>query len=238
MKAVRLLFSCSLLLMACAIELGVVMMLMTTVAISSQMDQKFAQAQQQNAQALRQYTWKSRTEIQKGGETKNAQVNQMSYGADGSQQKTLVSSTPQRNLPTRGIRGLIAQKKKEDFMETLDSLAKLAKSYSELLPDVMKRFMAAATMTPEMGSEQKLMRISGSNVLQPGDSMTFWADAVTRRLRKVEVQTTLEGKPVRVVSDFQDLPAGPNYMARSVIDYPSKELRLITENFDYERVMR
>ena len=47
------------------IELGVVILLLATVAISSQMDQKFAQSRQQNAQALRQYTWKSRTEVRK-----------------------------------------------------------------------------------------------------------------------------------------------------------------------------
>jgi hypothetical protein len=216
----------------------VVIVLLATVAVSSQMDKKFAQAQQENAQALRQYTWKSRTEIQKGGETKNVQVNLMRYGANGALEQTLVSSTPRHNLPTRGIRGLIAQKKKEDFMERLDSLAMLAKSYGELPPAEMQRFMAAATVMPEMRSEQKLLRISGGNVLQPGDSMTLWIDAVTRRLRRVEVQTTLERKPVRVVSDFQDLPAGPTFTARSVVDYASKELTLITENFDYERVTR
>ncbi len=221
-----------------AIELGVVMVLMTTAAISSQTGQQFASAQQQNALALRQYAWKSRTEVQKGGETRNAQVSLMRYGPGGTLQKTLVSSTPQQNIPTRGLRGLIAQKRKEDFLETLDSLGALAKSYSELPPAEFERFMAAATVTPEMGSGQKLFRISGGNLLQPGDSMTLWVDAVTRRPRKVEVQTTLENKAVRVVSDFQDLPAGPTFMARSVVDYPSKELRLITENFDYERVTR
>ncbi len=59
------------------IELGVVILLLATVAISSQMDQKFAQSRQQNAQALRQYAWKSRTEVQNGGETRNVQVNLM-----------------------------------------------------------------------------------------------------------------------------------------------------------------
>ncbi len=61
---------------------------------------------------------------------------------------------------------------------------------------------------------------------------------MTRKQRRVEIQTTLDRKPVKVVSDFQDLPNGPTYMARSIVDYPSEELRLITENFDYERVMR
>ena len=44
----------------------------------------------------------------------------MSYDMNGMLHKSLISKTPQQNLPTRGIRGLIAQKKKENFMETLD----------------------------------------------------------------------------------------------------------------------
>jgi hypothetical protein len=123
-------------------------------------------------------------------------------------------------------------------METLDSLRTLAKSYGELRSEELQRFMAAAIVTPEMSRQQKLFRIAGSNVLRPGDSMTLWVDAVTRKQRKVEIQTTLDRKPVRIVSDFEDLPNGPTHMARSMVDYPSEELTLITENFDYARLVR
>jgi hypothetical protein len=41
---------------------------------------------------------------------------------------------------------------------------------------------------------------------------------------------------VRIVSDFQDLQMGPTYMAHSAVDYPSEEMTVITENFDYDRV--
>ena len=202
------------------------------------MEQRFAQAQQENAQALKQYTWKSRTEIRKGGETRNVQLNLMRYDIRGTLQKTLISTTPQQQLPTRGLRGHIAQKKKEDFVETLHSLETVAKSYSELPPDRMQRFMATATTTPEIGPQQKLLRITGSDVVKPGDSMSLWVDAVTRKMRKIEIQTALVRKLVRVSSDFQDLPKGPNYMARSVMDYPSEELTVITENFDHELATR
>lgn len=220
------------------IQSGMAILLATTVAISSQMDQKLAQAQKQNAQALRQYTWKSRTEIRKGGETKNVQLALNRYDINGMLQKTTVSSTPQQQLPTRGIRGLIAQKKKEDFMETLEGLGALARSYAELSPDAMQRFMGTASVTPEMNPQQKLLRVSGGNILQPGDSMTVWLDAVSRKQRRVEIHTTLDRKPVKIVSDFQDLPAGPSYMARSVVEYPSADLSLITENFDYQPATR
>jgi hypothetical protein len=220
------------------VELGMAILLVTAVAFSSQMDQNFAQSQQQNSQALRQYTWKSRTEIKKSGETRNVQLALVRYDSYGMLQETPISNSPQQQLPTRGIRGLIAQKKKENFMETLDSLRTLAKSYGELRSEELQRFMAAAIVTPEMSRQQKLFRIAGSNVLRPGDSMTLWVDAVTRKQRKVEIQTTLDRKPVRIVSDFEDLPNGPTHMARSMVDYPSEELTLITENFDYARLVR
>src|SRR5262249_16609396 len=149
---------------------------------------------------------------------------------------TLISTTPQQQLPTRGLRGHIAQKKKEEFLETLSSLERLAKSYSELPPDKMQRFMATATTTPEIDGQQKLLRIKGSDVVQPGDSMTGCLDAVTRKVRKIEIETALDRKLVRVASDFQDLPKGPTYMARSVMDYPGEGLIVITENFDYQPV--
>ena len=221
-----------------AIALGMAMLLLTTAATYAQMDQKFAEGRQQNAQALRQYAWKSRTEVRKGGETKTVQLAYMRYDLNGALQKTPLSATPQQQLPTHGLRGLIAQKKKEDFMETLDGLSRLAHAYGELPPDAMQRFMATAMFAPEIGPQQKLIRITGGNLLQPGDVMTIWVDAATRKQRRVEIQTSLDRKPVRIASDFQDLPQGPTYMARSVVDYPSEGLTLITENFDYEPARR
>jgi hypothetical protein len=209
-------------------------MLFACVAVLGQQNKKFAQAQQENAKALRQYSWKSRTGVRKDDETKSIKLCQMQYDVDGNLQRTLISESQQK-LPTGGLRGFIAKKKKEEFVKMLDGLGVLAKSYGELSPDKMQHFMADATLTPETNSQQSLIRIQGGDVLQQGDSMTIWVDVVTRRQRRVEIQTTFENKPVRIVSEFQDLPNGPTYMARSVIDYQSQELTITTENFDYTR---
>src|ERR1044071_5203553 len=96
-----------------------------------QMGAKFAQAQQENARQLRQYTWKSRTEVRKGGETKSTQLNLVRYDLDGSVQQTYISGTSQQ-IPTHGLRGLIAKKKKEEFVEMLDGLKAVAKSYGSI----------------------------------------------------------------------------------------------------------
>jgi hypothetical protein len=216
------------------IGLAVTMALLLPIVASGQMQQKFAQAQALNAQALRQYTWKSRTEIKKKGETKTVQLALMRYDIDGNIQKTPLSSTAQQPGPSRGLRGRIAQKKKEGFADLMEDLSNLVKSYSQVPPDQMQRFMANATITQGAGPQQGLVLIQGKDLLQPGDAMTMWVDPTTFMQRKVEIQTALDKKPVRVVSEFRDLPDGPTYQARSVVSYPSAELELIVENFDYE----
>jgi hypothetical protein len=216
------------------IGLALAVALTACIAVPGQQSKQFAQAQQENAKQLRQYGWKSRTEIRKGGETKSTKLYLMRYDVAGNLQKTLISETSQQ-LPKRGLRGLIAKKKKENFVEMLDGLGALAKSYGELPPDRMQQFMTNATFTPETNSQPGQLRLQGRDVLQPGDSMTIWVDAATRRQRRIEIQTTFDEKPVRIVSEFRDLPNGPTYPARSVIDYPSQELTITTDNFDYTR---
>jgi hypothetical protein len=221
------------------IALATSFVLLTAIAISAQMDQQFAQAQKLNALALKKYEWKSRTEIQKDGETKKVQLALMRYDSAGNLQKTVISSTPEPDIPTFGIRRAVAKKKIGDFRDRLSELEALARSYSELPPDRMQRFMATSTMTPELTAQHKLFRIAGRDVLQLGDSMAVFVDATSRKPRRVEIQTSLDQKPVRIVSDFQDLPqGGANYMARSRVSYDGNSIAIIAENFDYKRVER
>lgn len=193
-----------------------------------------ALGQQENAAALRQYNWKSRTEVRRGGETKSTKLYLTRYADDGTLQQTLISESSQ-SIPRFGLRGIIARKKKEDFVELLGQLSALAKSYGSLPPDRMRQFMARATTTPETTPQAKLFRIQGRDVLQTGDAMTVWVDAATRRQRRVEVRTSFDAKPLSIVSEFRDLPGGPTYTARSVIEYPDEGLSVITDNFDHAR---
>jgi len=196
-----------------------------------QQEQKFAQAQKQNAQALRQYTWKSRSQVRKDGDVKSTKLFLTRYAPDGTQVQVLLQEDSAR-LPKFGLRGMIAKKKKEEAAELIEALQKLAKSYGELPPAKMQEFMGRATATLETNTPQPLLRLEARDVLQPNDSMTVWVDANTRRQRRIEINSSYEAKPVRIVSEFKDLPGGPTYMARSVVDYPREELTLTVENFD------
>ena len=216
-------------------EIGLVTasLLFACFIVQGQQEKRIVSAQQENAAKLRQYSWKSRVEVSKDGETKSSQLYQVRYNAEGMPQQVLISGTSQK-LPTSGLRGLIAKKKKEGFVEMLDGLGTLAKAYSKLPSDRMQHFMTNGTVIPELTPQQSFIRIQGRNVLQQGDSMTIWIDMNTHRQCKVEIQTTFDKRSVRIVSEFQDLPDGATYMSRSVIEYPNQKLTVTTENFDYK----
>jgi hypothetical protein len=119
------------------VVLALVFTLLACGAAQARQDGQYARAQQENALKLRQYSWKSRTEVRKGGETKSTQLHLVRYDADGAVQQTLLSGTSAQ-IPTRGLRGFIAKKKKEDFVELLDGLRALAKSYGAISPERMR----------------------------------------------------------------------------------------------------
>ena len=205
--------------------------------MASAQDPKFAIAAKQNATALQQYTWKSQTQIRKEGDVKATKLYSSRYAADGTVVQLLLQEESAK-LPKFGIRGMVARKKKEDAQKLIEALQRLAKSYGELPPPKMQEFMKTAKATLETNAPEPLLRLESTNVLQPGDSMIVWIDANTRRQRRVEINSSFDEKPVRIVTEFRDLPNGPTYVARSVVDYPREDLTLTMENFDYEHLAR
>jgi hypothetical protein len=214
----------------------IALMLCATLAVQAQdpaqLKEMFARSQQQNAQALRHYAWKSRNEVRKDGESKSTQIFLMQYDATGNLQKSQIGGT-QAALPKGPFIGRIAQKRKEAMLELINELRQQVQAYSQLPPEKMQAFMANATIIAK--PSQGFVQIQGGNILLRGDSMNIFIDARSRKQRRIEIVTFLEQHPVKAVIEFNDLPAGPTYMARTVVDYPKDDLQLITENFDYER---
>jgi hypothetical protein len=212
---------------------------------SGQQKEQFAQAQKDNAAALRQYTWKTRTEIKMKGESKSVKLEQVRYDLDGKLEKTPIDGSPappaQEEAAKRGRRGgklkeKVIEKKKDEFAELLKNLGQLVASYAHMPPDKMQAFAANATLTPNQGDQKDQLLIQGKNVLQAGDTMSVWVDPKSYLFRGVEIQTSFEEKPVHFKGDFQPLTSGPTYPARLVLEYPDKEVELIVENYDYQKL--
>jgi len=202
----------------------------------------FAESQKANAQMLRQYSWKSRTEIKLKGESKNVKLEQVRYDADGKLQKTAIGTPPaaapappQGGRGGRGgrVKGKVIENKKEEFGELMQGLGQLVASYGQLPPDKLQAFKATATTGRGEGAMQGTAQVQGLNVLEQGDSITIWIDPASQMMRRVEIKTIYDKKPATMVADYQSLPNGPTYMAHAVLTYPEKNVELTVDNSEY-----
>ena len=218
---------------------------LAAVIASAQQKEQFVQAQQANTAALREYTWKRRTELKLKGESKKVTMEQVRYDIDGKLEKTPIGGAPEqppKEQPAsgRGRRGgrlkqKVIENKKEEFAELMQNLGALAASYGHLPQDKLQAFAKTATVAKGEGANAGTVHIQGANVLVDGDSMSVWIDPASYMMRRVEIGTSLEKKPVRLVSEYRSVDNGPTYQARAVLQYPEKQIELTIENFEYQR---
>jgi hypothetical protein len=213
---------------------------------ASAQQKEFVQAQRANANALHDYTWKSRTELKLKGESKNVRLELVRYDIDGQPQKTPIGGGPGESQDSRGgrarsggpVRQRAVAKKQDEFKQLMNDLAALVGSYTHLPPDRLQAFVNRASISRGQGVEAGSLRIQGRDVLRAGDQMIIWIDQVSSMMRRVEITTSLEAEPVHLVADYRSLENGLTYQARSVLRYPDKQLDLTVENFEYQLVGR
>ena len=220
------------------VTIALVALCSAMVLAQDKVQPSFAESQKANAQTLRQYSWKSRTEIKLKGESKNVKLEQVRYDANGKLQKTPVGAPPATAPAPQSGRGgrlkaKVIENKKEEFGELMQGLGQLVASYGQLPPDKLQAFKATATKGRGEGELQGTAQIQGLNVLEQGDSMTIWVDPASQMMRRVEIKTIYDKKPATLVADYQSIPDGPTYMARAVLTYPEKNVELTVDNSDY-----
>lgn len=206
---------------------------------------RFAEAQQKNQAALRQYSWQSRTELRVEGEVRQVRLEQVRFDLDGRLQKTVIGGgTPAAESsrlgppgPAGALKKRAVARKKEAFQDMLDDLAALAESYAHLSPERLQAFGARAMMTQGQGLETGSVRLQGRDIARPGDGLTAWIDPASFAMRRVEITTFYEGSPVTITADYRRTDTGLTYQARSTLRYPAKAVEVVVETFDYTRAL-
>ena len=204
--------------------------------------QKFAQAQKENAAAMHRFTWKSRTELKLKGESKKVKVEQVRYGADGQLQKiTLEESSPAPEEQKRGRRGgrlkqKVIENKKEEFADLMQQLVVVAQSYGHIPPVQLQAFLKNAQFSMGKGTYEGTIQITGMGALNPQDSMNIWIDKQTLMMRRIEISTLLDQKPVQMTSEYIQMTNGPNFQSRATLEYPAKQIQVTVANFDQQQL--
>lgn len=189
-----------------------------------------------NRQELRDYTWTRRTEVTLNGEVKELTLTHMRYDRDGNLQNTPIGEQEEKKV--RGpIRTRRASKKRKKAAAFNQDLRDLIRAYTQFSPQQMHAAFSRASVFPGQGATEGMIRVQVRSVVREGDSMFMWADALTGRMRKFEILTSLEGEPVKVITEFRDLENGPTYAAKTTVhtEMKGKPMVIETENFDHAR---
>jgi hypothetical protein len=185
---------------------------------------------------LHDYVWKQRTEVAVNDEVTERTLARVRYDADGRLQKTPIDETDDKRVrgPVRRHRAKKQQKKTAEFIESLHGLIL---SYVQFTPQQMRSAFARASVFPGEGETEGMIRVQARSVVRQGDVMSLWADAATRRLRRIEILTSLEGEPVEVLTEFRELEIGSAYPATTTVrtERKGKTVVIRTENFDHAR---
>jgi hypothetical protein len=189
-----------------------------------------------NAQQLRQYTFKQRTEMYHKGELKNAKLEEIHYSASGERvsipidEQRTQSDTPRRGPGHRIITKKMAEQK-EEIKDYMDRLMSLASRYLTSDPAKLQAALANAEMTTGGGSTQVRFRMR--DYVKAGDTMTMSFDSATKRPTRTEVNTLLDGAPVAIVLAFDQIREGPSYPVRTVVKSDERQLEIRLLTYDY-----
>ena len=195
-------------------------------AAGEKADQYAAKAKE-NATLLRQYSWKMRIETTIKGETKPAAVYQLRFDLDGKLQKTLLTAPAEE---PSGLGKRFKAKKQKEAKEWAEDLAEVVKRYLSPSPGNMMDFFAKAKSAP---AKDGTAQVTASGFLDPGDTATFWVNRETRQAVRYAFSTKLQGDQVQGKVDFRQVPDGPHYPARILVQVPAKQASAKVETFDY-----
>jgi hypothetical protein len=179
---------------------------------------KFTQAQADNAAQLRQYEWRSLTELRQRGEKKNTRVESVRYDAAGGLRKQLIANDPQ------------------DAPELLTALQQLGESYAHMTPDQLRRMALGSAVSPGKEPMAGTISIAGANAVVSRDTVVLWADASTYLLRQIKAGTLYQNDQVEMTITYQNLPQGPSYPAEVVLKYPKGDIQVVIRNSNYQRL--
>ena len=193
---------------------------------------QITEARKANAALMRQYTWNSRTELMEQGQVKDIRLELVNYAPDGTLQRSLLNDSG-ASLPRGFLRRAIAEDQKKKVEEYLTGLRGLLDQYTLSTTGKILDFMASATTIGPDASG--LLEMTGHNVVSPGDTLSSWTDARTRKTRRLLVNGFYQGDIVTVTATFNTLPSGLTYMAYANVSVPAKQMTVQVQNFDYQR---
>jgi len=184
---------------------------------------------------LRSYEWVETTVVSVKGEEKSRQLNRCYHGADGKVQK-IPLTTPPPQQPKRGLRGRIAEAKKEELTDYMKEAVALVKSYMPPEPVLIQKAKDAGKVALSPQPDQRV-RLTFADYFKAGDSLALDVDLANNRPLTAKVSSYLDSQkePLTLDVRFGALDNNATYAASVVLNAKGKNLKVVVENSGYRK---
>jgi len=188
--------------------------------------------------ALRHYQWVETEVISVKGEEKSRQEYTCYYGEDGKVQKVPVGGNADSSgKDPRGLRGKIADHKKEDISQSAQEAVALIKQYVPPDPAKIQAAKDAGHVTLSPPDAQGTLKIAIADYLKAGDSLTLAVNAATNQIAGVTVSTftDTDKHAVGLNVGFGTFPDGTVYPSSVDLGVKQENLKVNIQNTGYEK---
>lgn len=186
---------------------------------------------------LRRYQWIETTVVSLNGEEKSRKQQQCFYGADGNLTKVLLTQ-PAPEEHKRGLRGKIAESKKEELTDYMREAIDLVHRYVPPDHARVEASLNAGKVSVQVLQPGKLVRLVVADYLKAGDSLTLDIDLITNIPLAANVKTYLAtpSDPVTLAVKFGVLQTGVMYTSGTDLTAPGKGLAVSVTNSGYRKL--
>jgi hypothetical protein len=189
---------------------------------------------EQSQNALRQYEWVETTVVSLKGEEKSRKQSACYYGADGKVTKVLLTP-PAPESKKHGLRGKIAEEKKEELTDYMKEAVNLVHQYVPPAPSRVLAGKDAGKVSIQLIEPGKRVRLTFADYLKNGDNLAVDVDPTSNRLLALNVKSYLDSdkEPVTLAVTFSALNDGTTYASQTVLDAKGKNLQVTSQNSGY-----
>lgn len=187
---------------------------------------------------LKQYEWVETTVVSLKGDEKSRKQERCYYGADGGVQKVEINKSPEPKKK-RGLRGRIAENKKEELTDYMKSAVSLVKSYVPPSPANIQAAKDAGKVSIDVLQPGKRARLNFRDYAKPGDSLGVEVDLVSNRPLGLKVSTYLDDAKDVVTLDLRmgQLNDGTTYASNVTLEAKAKNIKVTVQNSGYRKTM-
>lgn len=192
-----------------------------------------AQVRARNMEVLALYNWNCRTEILDNGKLVDLRIDLVNLQANGQLSRMLLNDQPGR-LPGGFLRHAIAQGQQQKEKEAAEALCRLVDQYTLMGADRFVAYIITANIESITGpAGESLLRIAGTSVIAPGDTLTMTFDAKTLLPTTAEISTTIGGQAATASASFNRMVSGLNRLQFASGAIPGKQLTINIHNYDF-----